>query len=87
MKNFLTIKTPEKTFEIQEGKPVRVIWKAKNKTRSGRCDGIGWLVRGEKPHSYLLVSQCFQTWDTIEREYVQKWTIWPSQIHDIRVLA
>lgn len=82
----ITIKTPEREYVIPEGKPVIVKWKSKNKERKGVSTGIGWLKRGEKPHTFLLVHSAFQTWDQVESEYPAKWTIWDSQILGITKL-
>ena len=85
MSDFRTvvIKTPEKEYVLPEGKPCIIKWKAKNKERKGVSTGIGWLKRGEKPHTFLLVHSAFQTWDKVEQEYPAKWTIWESSIVDI----
>lgn len=83
----IRIKTQECEYLIPEGKPVMISWKAKNKSRPGINVGIGWVKRGEKPHTLELVHQTFSTWDKIENEYSCKWTIWMSQITDIRILS
>jgi len=87
MKEKIIIKTPKREWTIPVGKPVRIQWKAKNKDRTGLCVGLGWIKRGEKPHTILLVHQTFSTWDAVETEYPSKWTIWESQILDIQVLG
>ncbi|MCQ2378018.1 MAG: hypothetical protein MJ016_02260 [Victivallaceae bacterium] len=83
----LQIRTPTQTYTVIEGKPVLVQWKAKNKQRPGIGYGVGWIKRGEKPHSFLLIHSTFQTYDEIEREYPAKWTIWDSQVLCIKPLA
>ena len=82
----LKIKTPNRTFIVPEGRPVIVQWKAKNKSRQGVGMALGWLKRGDNPHCVTLVHSTFQTWDKIEQEYPASWTIWYSQILDIRIL-
>ena len=79
----ITINTKTQVFTIPEGKPVIVKYKCKNKERQGTSTAIGWLKRGEKPHTFLLVHSAFQTWDKVEQEYPAKWTIWESSIVDI----
>ena len=79
----LTIRTKEREFVIPERKPVIIKWKATNKQRQGISTGIGWLLRGEKPHTFQLVHSAFQTWDKVEQEYPCTWTIWESQIIDV----
>lgn len=83
----ITVRTPEREYVIPEGKPCIIKWKAKNKERKGISTGIGWIKRGEKLHTILLVHSAFQTWDGVEAEYVSKWTIWESQIIEITKLA
>ena len=83
----IRIQTPERTYEIPEGKLVHITWKCKYHTQSGYAVGVGWLKRGEKPHTVLLVHECFTTWDQITQEYSSKWTIYNSQIHEIRILG
>ena len=82
----IQIKTPKRMFRIPEGKPVIVQWKAKNKSRSGLGMALGWIRRGEDPHTIRIVHSTFQTWDKLESEYPATWTIWKSQILDIRIL-
>ena len=84
-KEFRTIRiiTQGREYVIPEGKPVIVKWKSKNKERRGVSTGIGWLLRGDKPHTFRLVHSAFQTWDKVEQEYPCSWTIWESQILDV----
>lgn len=51
----IQIKTPKRMFRIQEGKPVIVQWKAKNKSRSGLGMALGWIRRGDDPHTIRIV--------------------------------
>ena len=83
----IIIKTKAKTFHIPEGKPVIVTWKSKNKSRSGCSTAVGWIKGGKEPHTVLLIHSCFQTWDKVEQEYPAAWTVWMSQIIDIRTLS
>lgn len=83
----LTIKTRSKEYIVGEGKPVILVWRSKNKTRPGLSTAVGWLKRGENPHTVTLIHSCFQTWDKMEQEYPSKWTVWMSQIIDIRPLT
>lgn len=82
----LKLKLAQSTVEIPEGKPVLVRWKSKNKDRPGLNTGIGWIRRGENSHQIELIHRAFSTWDGIETEYASRWTVWVSQIIDIRVL-
>ena len=82
----LVIRTREREFTVPEGKPVIVQWKSKNKSRPGRSVGIGWIRRGEKPHTIELIHSAFQTWDQIEKEYPARWTIWETQVLEIHQL-
>lgn len=79
----LIIRTRSREFSIPEGKPVIIQWKSKNKSRSGQSTGIGWLKRGEHPHTLELIHSCFKTWDDVEMEYPTRWTIWENQILNI----
>lgn len=83
----LKIKTPIREYTIYEGRPVIVLWRSRNKTRRGFSTAVGWIKRGEKPHTILLIHSCFQTWDKVEQEYPASWTIWESQIINIRLLS
>lgn len=83
----LTITTKTQTYTIPEGKPAIVKWKSKNKERPGISTAIAWIKRGEKPHTFLLIHSCFQTYDKVEQEYPASWTIWESQILDIHQVA
>ncbi|MBS1369758.1 MAG: hypothetical protein HPZ91_07345 [Lentisphaeria bacterium] len=86
-KTTIIIKTRQRSYEIPEGKPVLIRWKAKNKSRTGLCTGIGWIKPGENRHTIVLVHQAFCTWDGVETEYPSRWTIWTSQIIDIRMIG
>lgn len=83
----LSIATPLGTFSVPDGKPVIIRWKCKNKNRRGVSLGVGWLRRGEKPHTLRLVHSAFQTWDAVEQEYPASWTIWESSVLDVRLLT
>ena len=87
MRRTITIKTKEREYTIAEGKPAIVVWKSKNKSRQGTSPGVGWIIRGEKPHTIRLIHSCFQTWDKVEQEYPASWTIWDSQIIAVNALA
>lgn len=82
----IRIRTPKRTYSVPEGRPVTIQWKAKNKSRSGICNALGWLKRGDRPHTVKIIHSTFQTWDKLESEYPATWTIWKSQILDIRIL-
>ena len=83
----IIIKTKAKTFNIPEGKPVIITWKSKNKSRQGYSTAVGWIKRGKDPHTVTLIHSCFQTWDKVEQEYPAAWTVWMSQIMEIRTLS
>lgn len=83
----ITIKTKVREYNISEGRPAIVVWKSKNKSRQGYSTAVGWIKRGEKPHTIQLIHSCFQTWDHVEQEYPASWTIWYTQIIDIRILS
>ena len=83
----ITVKTKVKEFTIPEGKPAIVVWKSKNKSRPGVSTAIGWVKRGEKPGTILLINSAFQTYDKVEQNYPAKWTIYHSTIIDIRPLT
>ena len=83
----MIIRTKIKEFIVGEGKPVILVWKSKNKTRPGINTAVGWIKRGEQPHTITLIHSCFQTWDKMEQEYPSKWTVWESQILDLRPLS
>lgn len=83
----MTIRTKSREYQIPEGRPAIVSWKSKNKNRPGNSTAVGWIKRGEKPHTIQLIHSCFQTWDHVEQEYPASWTIWESQIIDILPLA
>lgn len=85
--NTIHVKTKNKEYHISAGKPVIVHWKAKNKTRAGESTAVGWIKPGEKPHTITLIHSCFQTHDKVEQEYTSSWTIWDTQIIDIRPLS
>ena len=87
MRRTITIKTKEHEYTIAEGKPAIVVRKSKNKSRQGTSTGVGWIIRGEKPHTIRLIHSCFQTWDKVEQEYPASWTIWDSQIIAVNALA
>lgn len=87
MLKMIEITTKEKQFQIPEGRPVIITWKGKNKSRSGMSTAVGWIKHGEAPKTVKLVHSCFETWDKIEQEYQSSWTIWHSQIIDIRPLT
>lgn len=87
MARTITIRTKAKTFQVLEGKPVILTWKTKNKSRQGFSTAVGWIKAGDNPHNFLLIHSCFQTWDQVEQEYPATWTIWESQIIDIRTLS
>ena len=78
--SMLSINVNHQAVTFPEGKPCIVTWKSKNKNRPGRSTGIGWIRRGEKPHSFEIIHSCFETWDEVEREYPARWTVWESQI-------
>ena len=82
----LIIKTPKRTYSVPEGRPVIVQWNAKHKGRTGSGMALGWIKRGENPHCITLVHSTFQSWDRLAQGYPAKWTIWKSQITDIRIL-
>lgn len=82
----ITIKLPGKTVVIQEGKPCIVRWKGKNRSRPGICAAIGWIKRGERPGSIILVHSAFETYDRVEREYPAQWTIFYSSILSVSPL-
>lgn len=82
----ITIKTKVLEYCVPEGRPAIVIWKSKNKTRSGVSTAVGWIKRGDKPHTIHLIHSCFETWDKVEQEYPASWTIWESQIIGIHPL-
>lgn len=86
-RKIVLVKTRSRDYEIPEGRPVLIRWKAKNKSRTGLCTGIGWLKPGGNRHTIELVHQAFCTWDGVETEYPSRWTIWMSQIIDIRILG
>ena len=86
-KRTILIRTKSREYIVQEGEPVIITWKSKNKTRQGLNTAVGWLMWGDRPHTVTLVHSCFQTWDKLEQEYPSKWTIWHSQILEIRPLA
>lgn len=83
MSNTIYIKTAQREFTIDQGKPVLVRWKSKNKSRPGTSVGLGWLLPGENRHTVKLVHSTFQTYDQVEQEYPASWTIWTSSILDI----
>ena len=82
----ITIKTPKRTYSVPEGRPVLIQWQAKHKGRTGVGVAVGWIKRGENAQTITLVHSTFQTWDRLQQEYPAKWTIWKSQIRDIRIL-
>lgn len=83
----LTIQTRRQKFIVPLGKPVICQWKSTNKSRKGISTAIGWIKQGEKPHTIHLIHSAFQTWDKVEQEYCAHWTVWASQILDIRPLS
>ncbi|WP_176013633.1 hypothetical protein [Victivallis sp. Marseille-Q1083] len=86
MKENIVIKTRQRSFTIPAGRPVLIRWECKNKSRPGVSVGIGWLKKGDRPHTVELVHQTFSTWDQAENEYASHWTIYESRIIDIRPL-
>lgn len=82
----IVIKTASRTVEIPEGKPCIVQWKSKNKTRPGVSTAVGWVKRGERPGTILLVHSAFETYDRVEREYPAKWTIFLGSILSVTPL-
>lgn len=82
----IRIKTPTRSFIVPEGRPVIIQWKAKNKSRAGLGMAMGWIKRGDDPHTVKIIHSTFQTWDKLESEYPASWTIWKSQILDIRIM-
>lgn len=87
MHKMIHIATKAKQFQIPEGRPVIINWKSKNKSRSGTSTAVGWIIPGDQPKTVKIVHSCFETWDKIEQEYQSSWTIWHSQIIDIRPLT
>lgn len=88
MKNsIIIVKTRQRSYEIPEGKPVLIRWKSKNRGRTGLSTGIGWIKSGGNRHAISLVHQAFSTWDGVESEYSSQWTIWMSQIIEIRMIG
>lgn len=75
------------TYQIRENAPVIIKWSGKYKDRPGISTAIGWIKRGERPHTVLLVHSAFETHDQIEHDYPAKWTIFQSQILFIRELT
>lgn len=82
----MKIKVNGSTVDIPEGKPVRVCWKCKCKSRPGISCAIGWLKHGEQPGRIRLVHSAFQTYDRAEQEYPCAWDIFCGSIIDIKIL-
>ena len=83
----ITIRTKEREYIIQTGKPAIVVWNSKNRERKGISTAIGWILPGDKPKTIRLIHSCFQTIDKLTHEYPASWTIWTSQIIAIKTLS
>lgn len=83
----MKIRTRETVYDIQEGKPVIIKYKTKNKSRAGISTAIGWIKKSKDPKAFDIIHSCFQTWDAIEKEYPAHWTVWEGQIISIHVMT
>lgn len=84
----IVIKTSGREIRIPAGRPVLIRWKGKNKQRPGVNTAVGWIKPATgNSHAVELVHRAFSTWDKVENEYTCTWTIWHTQIIDVKLMA